>query len=117
MAKLDFLLIPEPEILSRAEGGNGCSVAAKAQSQGAVPACSRSTKRADQTKQNTKTQIIQEEEKTEIKYTKESRMRLFAPGQPEKRTHQIDKNNTSKTDVAPWCYKWIGLEISGWGYV
>ena len=30
-------------------------------------------------------------------------------------------NNTSKTDVAPWCYRrigWIGLDgldISGWG--
>ena len=27
-------------------------------------------------------------------------------------------NNTSKTDVAPWCYKWVDwtgwMEISGW---
>ena len=33
-------------------------------------------------------------------------------------------DNTSKTDVAPWCYRWvmgwmdwIGLDISGWGKV
>ena len=34
----------------------------------------------------------------------------------------LKENNTSKTDVAPWCYKWVdGLDgwmgISGWGYV
>ena len=30
-------------------------------------------------------------------------------------------NNTSKTDVAPWCFKWDGMDgygwISGWGGV
>ena len=36
------------------------------------------------------------------------------------RLEKDQKNNTSKTDVAPRCYTWmgwVGLDISGWGDV